>query len=131
MDTRAVEDPTHAEKSYALRNPGGLANARKTIWTVYEGASSTMEMNFREKSDMAIVPDKAPNKKGKPLEGGGGKCSAQGKHSAVFRGPDQCRGVTSTDLLCERPLEEEQGDTTQRISIHLKHLLSLKNILIH
>jgi hypothetical protein len=33
--------------------------------------------------------------------------------------------------LCERPLEEDQGATTQRISIHLKHLLSLKNILIH
>ena len=48
-------------------DPGGLANARKTIWTVHVGACRTIEMNFREKSDMAIVPDKAPNKRGKPL----------------------------------------------------------------
>jgi hypothetical protein len=65
MVTRAVEDPIHAEKSYAQRNPRGLENARKTIGTLHEGASRTMDMNIREKSDMAI--ENAPNKREKPL----------------------------------------------------------------
>ena len=67
-----------------------------------------MNMNIREKSDTAIVPEKAPNKRGKPLaEVVEGSAVLKGNTQQPAAVRTQCRGAASTGLLRVRILAQK------------------------